>query len=98
MFRSLLLIALAALCVAPAPAAFAQPTTRPHARATTRKAAQQIAAAEESVRKGDLADAATHYEKALGLDPGDLDARVKYGDVLHDLARSDPAYFGRDRQ
>ena len=47
-----------------------------------------IALAEGNIREGNYVDAEANYKIAVVADPKNLDARVKYGDVLHQLART----------
>ena len=56
-----------------------------------------IALAEGNIREGNYVDAEANYKIAVVADPKNLDARVKYGDVLHQLARTDRVFLGQDR-
>lgn len=56
-----------------------------------------ISLAEADLKAGRLIDAESNYKIAVDADQKNLDVRVKYGDVLHELAKTDETFAGRDR-
>ncbi len=56
-----------------------------------------ISLAEADFKAGRLIDAESNYKIAVDADQKNLDVRVKYGDVLHELAKTDETFAGRDR-
>ncbi len=56
-----------------------------------------IALAEADLKAGRLIEAEANYKIAVDNDQKNLDVRVKYGDVIHELAKTDPVYQDRDR-
>src|SRR5437879_2219759 len=42
-------------------------------------------------------EAAAHFARAIALRSGDAELFIKYGDALHEMARSDTRLLGKDR-
>lgn len=56
-----------------------------------------IALAEADLKAGRLIEAEANYKIAVANDQKNLEVRVKYGDVLHELAKTDQVFQGQDR-
>jgi tetratricopeptide (TPR) repeat protein len=56
-----------------------------------------IQLAERYQKDGNLAEAAVNYKSAIDADPKNIETRLRYGDVLNKLARTDDSVANLDR-
>ena len=57
-----------------------------------------IALAQRYEKEGNFAEAAVNYKYAIDADPKNIDVRIKFGDLAHNLARIDEGFTNQDRK